>query len=115
MRTRVTFGRSDLIAVATHFKRKFTEFEQLLAYEQQKAKKNSQEFLDMTEKLKLLKIEKKILQQRLEKIPELEQRIDQFDGRLLHGIVMLRKSMIQNIVCLEFNKDLSSLMTEFSI
>lgn len=41
MRTRVTFGRSDLIAVASHFKRKFTEFEALLAYEQQKAKKHS--------------------------------------------------------------------------
>ena len=30
----------------------------------------------MIDKLKLLKIEKKILQQRLEKIPELEHRID---------------------------------------
>jgi hypothetical protein len=45
--------------------------EKLMLYEQQKAQKNTKEYTEMLDKVKIMKLEKKILEQRLSKIPEL--------------------------------------------
>lgn len=60
----------------------------------------------MLEKLKVAKLEKKIAEQKLLKMKELEDRIVAFETRFNKGIEILRKSMITNAFCLEFNKDL---------
>jgi hypothetical protein len=44
------------------------------------------------------------------KVPALEDRICQLEKVVMKGVDMLRKSMIQNFVCLEFNKDLADLL-----
>jgi len=89
--------------------------EKLMLYEQQKAQKNTKEYTEMLDKVKIMKLEKKILEQRLAKIPELQAKIHSFEEKTLQGLEMLRKSMIQNFVCLEFNKDLLDLMQSFSL
>ena len=48
----------------------------------------------MLEKIKIIKLEKKILEQRLSKIPEMENKIQIFENKMLAGLDMLRKSMI---------------------
>lgn len=60
----------------------------------------------MLEKLKVAKLEKKLAEQKLLKLTELEDRVLAFEARLEAALAMLRKSMITNAFCLEFNKDL---------
>ena len=43
-------------------------------------------------------------------MPSLEERVSQLEKVAMRGVELLRKSMIQNFVCLEFNKDLGDLL-----
>jgi hypothetical protein len=52
------------------------EYEQLVQFEQQKTQKTTDENCDLLDKLKNSKLENKIYQSKLEKIPELDFRVD---------------------------------------
>jgi len=69
-----------------------------------------EEHAQLLDKLKVAKMEKKILETKLLKIHELEDRIQAYENRMIASIDVLRKSMIQNFVCLEFNRDLLDLI-----
>lgn len=110
LKTKSSFSKADLIQIVQQFRKKSTQMEKLMLYEQQKAQKHTTDYNDMLEKIKIIKLEKKILEQRLTKIPEMESKIRVFETKMLAGLDMLRKSMIQNFVCLEFNRDLLDLI-----
>mmetsp|Transcript_11031 Transcript_11031/g.16749 ORF Transcript_11031/g.16749 Transcript_11031/m.16749 type:complete len:120 (-) Transcript_11031:2004-2363(-) len=69
----------------------------------------------LIEKYKMLLIEKKTYQQQLEQVPDLEEKIESQSSKLRHGIEILKKAMIQNVVYLDFNKDLCDLINNFTI
>ena len=60
----------------------------------------------MLEKMKVAKLEMKMAEQKLLKLKEMEDRVISFEEKLNQSLAMLRKSMITNAFCLEFNKDL---------
>ena len=56
--------------------------------------------------MKELKVERKYFKEQINRIPELQSTLEMHDEKLEECINFLKNSMIQNYVCLEFNKDL---------
>lgn len=106
LKQKSAFSRTDLVSIVGACTKKQDELQQLVAYEQKKAQASIDQHADMLEKLKVAKLEKKLAEQKLLKLTELEDRVLAFEARLEAALAMLRKSMITNAFCLEFNKDL---------
>ena len=94
LKTKNNFTKAEMIQIVQQFRKKANQMEKLMLYEQQKAQKHTADYNDMLEKIKIIKLEKKILEQRLSKIPEMERKIKTFETKMLAGLDMLRKSMI---------------------
>ena len=58
----------------------------------------------------MAKLEQAAAEAKNSRVTELETKIQAGEQRLSAGIVMLRKSMVQNFVCLEFNRDLLEML-----
>lgn len=113
MKSRYSFSRADLVALVGQFRQKIQDLEQLVQYEQQKNIKHNRDYSGLLEELKEVKIEKRHYQEQLNKIPDLKMRIEAQEAKLEQCIDQLKKSMIANVVCLEFNKDIQTLMNKF--
>lgn len=109
LKVKHAFSRTDLIQIFTEYRKKHVEMEELVTYEQKKSTSYKNENEELLKQLKVAKLDKKILEKKLKKIDELEFKLKAYEERLVLGMDMLKKSMIQNFVCLEFNKDLLDL------
>ena len=56
-----------------------------------------------------------MFQEKVQEIPDLEEKIDTMASMLSTGIDILKKAMIQNVVYLDFNKDLCNMISQFTL
>lgn len=113
MKSRYSFSRNDISSIVGQFRRKIEDLEALVQYEQQKNVKQDRDYNGLLEELKEVKIEKRHYQEQLNRIPDLEIKIEQQGQKLTECVTFLKKCMVSNVVCLEFNKDIQTLLNKF--
>lgn len=113
MKSRYSFSRNDIVSIVSQFRRKIEDLEALVQYEQQKNIKQDRDYNGLLEELKEVKIEKRHYQEQLNRIPDLEIKIEQQSQKLTDCVSFLKRCMVASVVCLEFNKDIQTLMNKF--
>lgn len=110
MRYKNTFTRVDVLKITTGLKNRCEELANLLNYEKNKARTDAA----LMKELEDAKMRAKTYQEKAQKIPDLKLKIEQHHAKLEQCLDVIRSSMIQNWVCMEFNKDLEALCSESS-